>query len=226
MHELYPVFLKLAGRRVLLVGGGQVAASKLDSLLQAGAQVTVVAPDVRPEIDRPGVVVERRGFREADLEDVWFVVAAATPEVNRDVAAAAERRHLFVNAVDDPANASAYLGGVVRRSGITVAVSTDGRAPALAGLLREGLNLALPETAELDRWVRQAGEIRKRWREEQVPMTRRRPELLAALNELYGTRREAEQPATGDRSAAERSGELEPPRAEPLCGGSRGPALQ
>ena len=60
-------------------------------------------------------------------------MAAAPPEVNREVAAAAEERRLFVNAVDDPAHASLYLGGVVRRGGVTAAISTDGRAPALAG---------------------------------------------------------------------------------------------
>ena len=67
-------------------------------------------------------------------------MAAATPEVNRDVARLAEARHVFVNAVDDPPNATAYLGGVVRRDGVTLAISTAGHAPALAGLLREALD--------------------------------------------------------------------------------------
>ena len=73
------------------------------------------------------------------------MVAAAPPEVNRAVSAAAAERHLFVNAVDDPPNASVYLGAVVRREGgVTLAISTAGRAPALAGLLREGLERLLP----------------------------------------------------------------------------------
>ena len=73
----------------------------------------------------------------------------------------AKQRQVFVNAVDDPANASAYLGGVVRRAGVTFAISTDGRAPALAGLLREGLDAALPEE-ELEAWVAEAERLRER----------------------------------------------------------------
>src|SRR5439155_15553698 len=112
---LFPSFLKLAGRKVVLVGGGRVAVAKHASLLAAGAHVTVVAPEVDPALRQAGTVVVERGFEPADLEGAWFVVAAATPAVNQQVAAAAAERRLFVNAVDDPASASAYAGGVVRR---------------------------------------------------------------------------------------------------------------
>src|ERR1051326_2797291 len=150
---LLPLFLNLTGRRVLLVGGGPVAAAKLQQLLAAAAEVHVVSPDVVEEIARTagscGVVIERRPFVPADLDHAWLVVAAATPEVNRAVAAAAEPRRVFVNAVDDPANASAFLSGVIRRDGVTVAVSTSGDAPALTSLIREALDTVLP--ADLDR---------------------------------------------------------------------------
>ena len=117
----------------------------------AGAVVHVVAPEVVPEIAALGVAdLAARRSSHADLDDAWFVVAAATPEVNRQVADAAESRHVFVNAVDDLASASAYLGGVVRKGGVTLAISTDGQAPALAGLLREGLEAVLPD--ELEAW--------------------------------------------------------------------------
>jgi siroheme synthase-like protein len=180
---MYPAFLKLNGRRVLLVGGGPVAAGKLEGLLAAGAQVTVVAPDVRPEIERPGVVVHRRPFDARDVDDVWMVVAAAPPEVNRAVARAADERRIFVNAVDDPHNASLYLGGVVRRDGLTIAISTEGRAPALAGLMREALDAWLP--ADLDEWMAAADEARRTWKRDGVPIERRRPLLLETLNRLY-----------------------------------------
>jgi siroheme synthase-like protein len=183
---LFPVFLKLAGRRVLLVGGGRTAASKLEALLAAGARVRVVAPAVLPEIRRAGVEIRERAFEPSDLDAVWFVVAAATPAVNRQVAQAAEARRMFVNAVDDPAHASAYLGGVLRKGGVTVAVSTDGEAPALAGLLRQGLEAVLPE--ELDRWVETARRLRRQWRAARVPHSARRPGLLEALNRLYASR--------------------------------------
>ena len=183
---LFPVFLKLTGRTVLVVGGGQVAATKLGALLAAGAGVRVVAPQVADGIERPGVTVERRPFEPRDLDGAWLVVAAATPEVNRQVAAEAETRRVFVNAVDDPANASAYLGGVVRRAGVTFAVSTDGRAPALAGLLREGLEALLPE-AELEQWLATAERERQAWRAQGTPLDKRRPLLLDALVRRYGS---------------------------------------
>ena len=180
---LFPAFLKLSGRRVLVVGGGPMAASKIQALADAGARVTVVAPEVRPEIEAAGVTVFRRAFAAEDLDGAWFVVAAATPEVNEQVARAAEDRRVFVNAVDDPRRASAYLGGVVRRSGVTLAISTDGEAPALAGLLREAFDAVLP--ADLDAWVAEARRVKTGWRRDGVPMERRRPLLLEALNDLY-----------------------------------------
>ncbi len=184
MH-LYPAFLKLRGRRVVVVGAGPVAAAKLRGLLDAGADVTVVAPAwVGEAAEAAHVTRVEREFRPSDLDGAWLVVAAATPEVNRAVARAAETRCVFVNAVDDPPNASLYLGGVVRRGGVTFAVSTDGRAPALAGLLREGLDAVLP-VEELERWLSEAVRMRERWRAGQVPMEARRPELLEALVRLY-----------------------------------------
>jgi uroporphyrin-III C-methyltransferase/precorrin-2 dehydrogenase/sirohydrochlorin ferrochelatase len=183
---MFPVFLDLSGRRVVIVGGGRVASGKLDGLLAAGAVVTVVAPEIRAEMERPGVTLVRRGFEAADLDGAWYVVAAAPSPVNRAVGRAAEERRVFVNAVDDPAHATAYLGGVVRRSGVTIAISTDGRAPALAGLLREALDAWLP--GDLDAWLAAADEARRMWREAAVPMEQRRPQLLETLNRLYANR--------------------------------------
>ena len=180
---MYPVFLKLHGRRVLVVGGGRVAAGKLAGLLADGARVTVVAPEIRSELDRLGVTIVRRAFDEADLDDVWYVVTAAPSEVNKQVVAAAESRRVFVNAVDDPSHASAYAGSVVRRAGVTIAFSTDGRAPALAGLLREALDAWLP--GDLDTWMVASDAARREWKQSRVPMEERRPMLLETLNRLY-----------------------------------------
>jgi len=195
---VFPVFLKLEGRRVLVVGAGPVAAGKLRALLDAGARITVVAPDVVDEIAAQSAALEiqRRPFDLADLDGVWYVVAAAPPDVNRAVAQAAEARGLFVNAVDDPANASAYMGAIVQRAGVTIALSTDGEAPALAGLLRESLEVLLP--GDLDRWMASAQEARREWLAERIPMAERRPMLLRALNRLYESR------AAADVDASER----------------------
>jgi siroheme synthase-like protein len=183
MSETYPVFLRFQGRLTVLVGGGAVAASKLFGLLAAGARVRVVAPEVRPELEVPEVEVRRRPFVPEDLDGAFFVVAAAPPEVNRQVREAADARGLFVNAVDDAKAASAFLGGVVRKGGVTVAVATDGRAPALAGLLREALERVLPD--DVSSWVELGERVRAGWRENGIPIGARRPLLLRALLELY-----------------------------------------
>ena len=143
----------------------------------------VVAPEIHPEIVASGVAVERRRFVATDLDGVWLAIAAATPEVNREVAVAAEERRVFVNAVDDPGPASAYLGGVVRKGGVVLAVSTEGQAPALAGLLREALEAALPD--DVGSWVEAATALRARQKAAGIPLERRRPALLEELNRLY-----------------------------------------
>ena len=168
---------------MVVVGGGPVAAGKVAGLVAAGARVEVVAPEVRPDVERDGITVHRREFRASDLDGAWYVVAAAPPEVNRQVLAAGEARQLFVNAVDDPEHASAYAGGVVRRSGVTIAISTAGRAPAMAGLIREALDAWLP--GNLDEWMAAADEARREWKVRGVPMDERRPQLLQVLNRLY-----------------------------------------
>lgn len=183
---LYPAFLKLDGLPVVVVGGGTVAAGKLDGLLAAGARVTVVAPMVAAAIRAHGdkVRVIERAFAPADLDGARWVVAAATADVNRAVATAAAERGLFVNAVDDPDAATAYLGGVVRRGDVEIAISTGGRAPALAGLLREALDALLPH--DVERWTEVAIDERTKWKQAKVPMAERRPLLLRALERIYG----------------------------------------
>jgi siroheme synthase-like protein len=174
--------LKLEGLPVVVVGGGPVALSKLDGLLAAGARITVVAPDVLPEI-RAKVTVIEQPFRPAHLAGARWVVAAAPPDVNRDVGIAAAARGLFVNAVDDTRSATAYLGGVVRKGPVEIAISTGGLAPALAGLLREAIEAVLPE--DIERWGEVATRARADWKAAGVPMPERRPLLLRALDRLY-----------------------------------------
>lgn len=205
---VFPVFLKLEGRRVLVVGAGPVAASKLRPLVDAGARVTVVAPRVLREIEEIAAVasrieIVRRPFEPGDVDGVWYVVAAAPPEVNRAVAQAAESKCLFVNAVDDLESASAYAGAIVQKAGVTIALSTDGEAPALAGLVREALEALLPE--ELDTWMACAQAARRDWLAQGVPMPERRPLLLQALNELYERKRTTDdtENTAKERGAAE-----------------------
>ena len=191
--RLYPAFLRLAGLPVVVVGGGTVAAGKLAGLIEAGARITVIAPAIGdairahgaaiPPITLPITLIER-SFAAADLDGARWVVAAATPEVNRAVAAAAAERGLFVNAVDDVASATAYLGAVIRRGPAVLAISTGGLAPALAGLLREALEAILPD--DLERWIDVAVAARADWKRAGTPIALRRPLLLRALDRVYG----------------------------------------
>jgi siroheme synthase-like protein len=181
--RLFPLFLKLTGRRVVLVGGGPVAAAKLETLRATGAEVNVVAPTIDAAIPRQGVIVWQRSFQPEDLDDAWLTVAAGPRGVNQEVAHAAAQRRIFANVVDDPELASAYAAALLHRGAVTLAISTDGTAPGLAALLREALDVLLPE--DLDRWIDEAVRLRREWIATGVPMQARRPLLLEALNRLY-----------------------------------------
>jgi uroporphyrin-III C-methyltransferase/precorrin-2 dehydrogenase/sirohydrochlorin ferrochelatase len=184
-HQMFPLFLDLSGRLVVLVGSGPVADAKARQFADAGAELRRIATDA---------------FTPADLDGAWLVVAAATPEVNRLVASAANERRLFINAVDDIPNATAYLSGTVRRDGVTVAISTNGEAPALTALLREALDAVLPE--DLGAWLTTAREQRASWKRDGVAMDARKPLLLDALNRRYSVIAENAEPDSPPASAA------------------------
>lgn len=138
---LYPVGLRLAGRPVLVVGGGKVAASKVAELVRCGADVTVVAPAIVSELaDDPRLRCEHRPYRAGEAAGYRFVVTATDdPAVNQAVFDDGEAAGVWVNAADDPERCSATLPSRVRRGSLLVTVSTEGRSPALAAWLREWL---------------------------------------------------------------------------------------
>jgi uroporphyrin-III C-methyltransferase / precorrin-2 dehydrogenase / sirohydrochlorin ferrochelatase len=179
-----PLSLSLERKKVVVVGGGQVAAAKVPAVIATGAIVTLVAPRIVPTAICEGMTILRRRFRAADLDGAWFVVAAATPAVNARVARAANRRRIFVNAVDDPPNGTAHFTSTIRRGDLVIALSTGGTAPAMARLLREALEVLLPP--DIDKWMSTAQAERNRWLRKQVPMTRRVPLLAEAICRLYG----------------------------------------
>src|SRR5262249_7555254 len=147
-----------------VVGAGPVAERKVAGLLDVGASVRIVAPEATPGLAglaRQGRVEwAERAFDEADLEGAWLAIAATSdPGAQRRGAAEAERRRVFVIAVDDPPNASAYSGGVVRRPPFLVAISSSGATPALTRLVREIIEQVLPG----DEWVERAKALREKW---------------------------------------------------------------
>lgn len=142
---LYPVGLRLAGRPVLVVGGGKVAAQKVAELVRCGADVTVVAPLIDAAVRaHDGVRCEERPYRAGEAADYRFVVTATDdPAVNQAVFDDGEAAGVWVNAADDPERCSAVLPSRVRRGSLLVTVSTEGRSPALAAWLRERLEAEL-----------------------------------------------------------------------------------
>lgn len=144
MTARYFISLDLAGKKCLVVGGGQVAERKVRSLLQCGARVNVVSPEISPgleEILEKGQIAYRHGLYEAsDLDGVFLVIGSTDrEEVNRQVASDCAARGIIVNIVDDPGKSSFFVPALVRRGSLTIAVSTDGKSPLLARKIREEL---------------------------------------------------------------------------------------
>ncbi|HTV09578.1 MAG TPA: bifunctional precorrin-2 dehydrogenase/sirohydrochlorin ferrochelatase [Candidatus Aquilonibacter sp.] len=162
--SLFPMFLKLTARPVVVVGAGTIAEGKIAALLEAEARVTVIAPEALPRVQEwaVGGDVEwvQRPYREGDLEGAFLAVAAtATAEVNRAVFAEAQERGVLVNAVDDPPFCDFYFPSIVKRGELQIAISTAGESPALAQRLRKEINAALPlDTGE---WLMELGRLRR-----------------------------------------------------------------
>jgi len=144
----YPVVLDLGGRPVLVVGGGAVAERKVEGLRAAGASITVVSPRVSARLakmaDDGDIRVRLRSYRRSDLRGVVVVFAATDDRnVNAAVAADSRRRRIWVNAADDPDHCDFFLPSVLRRGSLLVSVTTGGRSPALARIVREELERLL-----------------------------------------------------------------------------------
>lgn len=137
----YPVFVDLAGRRALVVGGGTVASRKVAGLLRAGAQVTVVAPVAVTEIaEDPDVRWHEREYRRGEVASYSIAITATDdPAVNRQVARDANAANVWVNSADDPSNCTFILPSVVQRGELQIATSTNGRSPAMARWVRRRL---------------------------------------------------------------------------------------
>lgn len=146
--DYYPAFLRLDGRRCVVVGGGTVAERKVRVLLESGAALTVVAPAVtdgiRAVADGGALIVEQRPYRAGDLNEAFLAVAATGDRaVNAAVVEAARQVGALVSAVDDPLAGDFIVPATVRRGEVTIAISTGGRSPTFARQLRQ----------ELDGWL-------------------------------------------------------------------------
>ena len=146
-----PLTLKLADQPCLVVGGGEVARRKIETLLGTGARVVVVATsvsrDVRSQCTAAGIPVHERAFRDDDVGERLLVVAATgDPAVNAAVQRACEEHRVLVNCVDDPEHSTAQFPAIVNRDPVTVGISTQGSSPTLARRLREQIEALLPSS--------------------------------------------------------------------------------
>src|SRR5215813_5739266 len=163
--SLFPMFVNLEGRQVVIVGGGEIAVGKLDGLLQAGAKVAVVSPAVNSQVSslvKEGKIEWReKQFAPEDLEGAFLVIAATSvPSVNESVYRAADARGLLCNAVDDIENCHFYYGAVVQRGDLQIAISTNGKSPALAQRLRKELEAQFgPEYESWLEWLGAARDV-------------------------------------------------------------------
>ncbi len=162
--SLLPIFLKLDGQPGLLVGAGNVALEKINSLLITGLRLRVIAPEAKPEIQQLArenrLEWIQRSFDAADLEGNFVAIAATNdPEVNATVYREAVRRGILVNSVDDPPHCDFYFGSVVRRGDLQIAISTAGESPAVAQRLRREIDARL--SADIGPWLKNLGEFRR-----------------------------------------------------------------
>jgi precorrin-2 dehydrogenase / sirohydrochlorin ferrochelatase len=182
--KLFPLFLKLEGRRCLVVGAGNVAESKISGLLETGAQVHVVAPTATRKVRawaRTGRITwEQRVFRLTDLEGVFIVVAAtSSAPVHEEVFAEARRKGVLCNIVDVPRLCDFYYPAVVRRGSLQIAISTSGESPALAQRLRKELERQFGP--EYRRWLRSLGKEREKIQANRQHSVEERKRLLHEL---------------------------------------------
>jgi precorrin-2 dehydrogenase/sirohydrochlorin ferrochelatase len=177
---VFPIFLKLAGRRCLVVGGGKVSEGKTAGLIQAGAKVHVVAPRATVQIKdwhrQRKLRWHRREFRPGDLQGAILVVAATdSPKVHKEIFRLAVARRVLCNIVDVPSLCDFYYPAVVRRGHLQVAISTGGASPSLAKRLREEMESVFgPEYAS---WLPALAKERKKILAKRLPVAQR-TELL------------------------------------------------
>lgn len=156
-NTLFPVFIKLHTLQTLLVGAGPIGLEKLTTLLSNSplAQIKIVALEIIPEVeelsrDLPNVQIQQKAFEVQDLDDVNLVIAATNNDtLNLEIRAAAKERKLLVNFADKPALCDFYLGSVVKKGDLKIAISTNGKSPTVAKRLKELLNESLPEDIDL-----------------------------------------------------------------------------
>jgi len=182
---LFPMMIKLAGRKCVVVGAGKVAAAKIKGLLTCGAKVVVVAPEavrrIRTWASRSKVVWQRRRFSPRDLRGVFLAIAATdSPSTHESVFRSCRAQNVLCNVVDDPEHCDFFYPAVVRRGALQIAISTGGSSPALAARIRRELSRQFG--SEWAPFVRRLAAERKKLL--QLPPSAQRQQLVKHLSTL------------------------------------------
>ena len=208
MSELYPIFMKLEGKTVLIAGAGDLGRQKLSTLEATGADVIIADPDLGDEFPAwsgAGKLTLLLQAYSPELLHGVFLVFAATgdSEVNRRIVSDAKAKGILVNAVDDPPHCEFYTPAVLRRGALTVAISSAGGFPGLTAALRQTLERWLPE--EDDELIESLFQIRRRLLEIDPDGSRRRKALMSLANsftEQYLAPLDAKSIYSGSESAS------------------------
>ena len=188
-NQLYPVFLKLDQLETLLVGAGNVGLEKLHSLLSNSpeAKITIVAPEVKEEVKQllikhPSCVLLQRSFEESDLENKDLVIlATADKELHKKIKTLAEENEILINVADTPELCDFYLGSIVQKGNLKIAISTNGKSPTIARRVKEVLNETIPE--EIDELLSHMQNIRNKMSVDFAEKVKRLNELTKILTE-------------------------------------------
>ncbi len=156
MMALYPLLMQLEGKKVVVIGGGEVALRKVEDLYEAGAIILIVSPWVHPELEKMAeqsagaISIKKRPYKKGDLKGAMLAFSATNlPGVNMKVFAEAQKRGIFINAVDDPPNCTFILPSFERRGELIMALSTSGSSPAMAARLRREIAAHIPDHIEV-----------------------------------------------------------------------------
>lgn len=186
-NRLFPVFVKLEELSVLVVGGGKVALEKLTSILTnaPATHISVVATEINPRlrsfVKGYDVTLSRKAFEAPDLDGHDIVFSAVDdPATTKKVREAARSRRLLLNAADKPGQCDFYLGSIVQKGNLKIAISTNGRSPTIAKRLKEVFNDLLPQ--ELDRILLELGDIRATLRGDFASKVKRLNAMTAELS--------------------------------------------
>lgn len=164
MNTYYPVYIQMRGQSCVVIGGGKIAEGKVDGLLAVEAKVTVIAPDLTPHLhdlaDQKQIAYVSRIYRPGDLTGAFMVICATDQaEINHQVWQEATANHQLVNVVDDTPRCNFIAPSILRQGDLTIAISTSGKAPALAVRLKERLQREIGP--EYERFLELAGELRE-----------------------------------------------------------------